>query len=334
MKSRARAALVLIVLIAGGVWAVLRYLSPREEATSDVLFASGTVEATEAHLGFQVSGRLESIAVREGDRVATGEALAELDRTEMLARRQEAEARVAASRALLRELEGGFRREEVEQAKAARDAARERLGDAEQDLDRTKRLYEGGAVSREAYDKALLGLELAQAQLTQAAEQLSLLEAGPRPEKVEAQRAQLAQAEASVRALDASIDMMRIVAPFGGVVTVRHREAGEIVAPGTAVLTVMNSDDRWVRIYVREDRIGAVKIGMAAEVSSDTYPDKSYPGRVSFIASEAEFTPKNVQTTEERVKLVYAVKVHITEDSDFDLKPGMPADVRLRGTLR
>ena len=126
---------------------------------------------------------------------------------------------------------------------------------------------------------------------------------------------------------------MRIAAPFDGLVTVRHREPGEIVAPGTAVLTVMNSDDRWVRIYVREDRVGAVKIGMAAEVSSDTYPDKRYPGRVSFIASEAEFTPKNVQTTEERVKLVYAVKVHITEDPDFDLKPGMPADVRLTGLL-
>lgn len=333
MKSKKGAALLVLVLGAAAAWAVVRYVLPREEAASNVLLASGTVEATEAHLGFQISGRIEGIAVREGDAVATGDELAVLDRREMLARREEAQARVGASRALLRELESGFRSEEVAQARAARDAARERVSDAERDLERTKRLYDGGAVSREAYDKAVLGLDLTRSQLSQAEEQLGLLEAGPRREKIDAQRAQLAQAEASLRAVDVTLDNMRIVAPFGGVVTVRHREPGETVPPGTAILTVMNSEDRWVRIYVKEDRIGAVKAGMPAEISADTYPGKGYPGRVSFIASEAEFTPKNVQTTEERVKLVYAVKVRITGDADFDLKPGMPADVRLEVAL-
>ena len=91
----------------------------------------------------------------------------------------------------------------------------------------------------------------------------------------------------------------------------------------------MNANDRWVRIYVPEDRIGAVRMGMPAAITSDTYPDKTYPGEVVFIASQAEFTPKSVQTTEERVRLVYAVKVRITTDPDLELKPGMPADVRL-----
>jgi HlyD family secretion protein len=111
---------------------------------------------------------------------------------------------------------------------------------------------------------------------------------------------------------------------------VKDREPGETVGAGAPVLTVMNLEDRWVRIYIREDRVGAVHLGQEAIITADTYPDKTYRGTVAFIASQAEFTPRNVQTTEERVKLVYAVKVRITQDSTYDLKPGIPADVRLQ----
>jgi HlyD family secretion protein len=97
------------------------------------------------------------------------------------------------------------------------------------------------------------------------------------------------------------------------------------------VLTVLDPNDRWVRIYIREDQIGLVHLGMAAEISSDTYPDRVYQGEVVFIGSEAEFTPRNVQTTEERTRLVYPVKVRVTGDPGFELKPGIPADVTLRG---
>lgn len=293
------------------------------------LFASGTVEATEAQLGFQATGRIEAIAVREGDRVEAGAELARLDRAETLARREQAAAQVAGARALLRELKSGFRSEEVAQARAARDAALERHQDAQRDLERTRRLLEGGAVSQEAYDKARLALDVAKNQHEQAEEQVKMLEAGPRRERIEAQRAAVAQAEAAVRALDAALAHMTIRAPFDGVVTVRHREPGEIVPPGSPVLTVMNPDDRWVRIYIPENRIGLVRIGQPATVTSDTYRNKTYKGEVVFIASEAEFTPKSVQTAEERVKLVYAVKVRIAGDPEYDLKPGVPADVRL-----
>ncbi len=230
---------------------------------------------------------------------------------------------------MLAELESGFRKEEISEAKAAVDAARVRLRDAERDTARTKTLFEGGAVSQEAYDKAELAEQLATSQLVQIEERFRLLEAGHRQETIATQRAQIAQAEASVRVIDASLDNMLLVASFDGVITVRHREPGETVPAGQAVLTVMNREDRWVRIFVREDRIGAVKYGTSAEITTDTYPNKTYSGRVIFIASEAEFTPKSVQTTEERVRLVYAVKVQITNDPDNDLKPGMPADVRL-----
>ena len=215
-------------------------------------------------------------------------------------------------------------------AREAHRAAADRFASAERDLARVRRLHEGGAVSQEALDNAQLQFNVAQAQRDQAAQQLRLVETGPRRERLEAQRAVVAQGEAALRQIDVAQDNATITAPWSGVVTVRDREPGETVGAGAPVLTLMNQDDRWVRIFIREDRIGGVRLGQAAGITTDTYPDSSFGGTVSFIASQAEFTPRNVQTAEERVKLVYAVKVRITGDSLLTLKPGMPADVRLQ----
>jgi HlyD family secretion protein len=183
-------------------------------------------------------------------------------------------------------------------------------------------LFAGGAVSQEVLDKTQMTFEVARSQLTQTEEQYRLVKSGPRRERIEAQRSQLEQVEAV-------LDNMTIRAPSDGVVTVRHREPGETAGAGAPVLSVLEPSSRWVRIYVREDRVAAVRLGMPATITTDTYRDRTYPGEVVFVASQAEFTPKNVQTTEERVKLVYAVKVQVAGDDAFDLKPGMPADVRL-----
>jgi HlyD family secretion protein len=317
--------IVLMAAVGGGLW----YGLGRTPQAADKLFSSGTVEATEAQLGFLTAGRLAFIGFREGDAVDVGTELARLDITETVARRGQSLAQVAVARAHLAELESGSRPEEISQARAAVDAARQRVADAERDWDRTQLLFAGGAVSREAYDKAELSLDLTRSLRVQAEEQLQLLVAGPRRERIEAQRAQLAQAEAVVETVDAMLTNMTILAPISGLVTVRHREPGEIVAPGTPVLTLLDLEDRWVRIYVPEARIGAVGIGDRAEILSDTYPQKRYAGEVIFIASKAEFTPKTVQTQEERVRLVYAVKVRIVEDPRYELKPGMPVDAVL-----
>ncbi len=316
---------VLLAVIAG----VTAYTIIRGREAAAQLAASGTVEATEAALGFQVPGRIEAVLAREGDRVTAGDSLAWLDRAELSARHAQAAAQLAGARALLSELERGSRSEEVAQAREGFRAADERLADAKRDVDRVTRLVKGGALSQEALDKARLAYEVSQAQRQQAEQQLKLVEAGPRQERVTGQRAMVAQAEAALRQADAALANAVIRAPFDGVITVRDREPGETVAAGTPVLTMMNLADRWVRIYIREDRIGAVRIGQAAHISADTYPGKIYDGTVAFISSEAEFTPRNVQTTEERVKLVYAVKVRVAGDTQNDLKPGMPADVRL-----
>lgn len=308
---------------------VLRFTVFRSRGDSDAIVASGSVEATEAQLGFQVPGRIDTIAVAEGDRVTAGQLLARLDVTELEARRAQAAAQLAAARALLAELQTGSRPEDIASARSAAGAATDRFNDAQRDLARTRQLLEGGAVSQEALDKAQTAFDLARAQRDQAAQARQLVETGPRPERIAAQRAQVAQAEAAVRQIDATLANAVVRAPFGGVVTVKDREPGEVVGAGTPVLTVMNLGDRWVRIYVREDRVGAVRLGQAASITADTYPGKRYAGEVSYISSEAEFTPRTVQTAEERVKLVYAVKVRITGDAAVDLKPGVPADVVL-----
>ncbi len=308
---------------------VVALVSFRGGGDADVVSASGTVEAREADLGFQAPGRIATLAVQEGDAVAAGQVLAALDTAELAARRAGAVAQLSAATAQLAELQRGSRPEEIAQARSLAAAAGHRLDDARRDLERTRALQEGGAVSREALDKASTAYGVARAQATQAEEQLRLVRAGPRRERIDAARAAVEQARAAVRQIDAALANAVVRAPFAGVVTIRHREPGEVVAAGLPVVTVLDPDDRWVRIYVREDVVGRVSVGDPATITADAFPGKRYAGRVSFIASEAEFTPKNVQTTEERVKLVYAVKVAITGDPGGDLKSGIPADVVL-----
>jgi HlyD family secretion protein len=327
MKLDKRLIPVAVIVVAAVV--VILVLVNRGGNAEGTLAFSGTVEATEARLGFDVPGRVGWVAVHEGDSVTAGQALAGLDTTQAHAQLAQMQAQAAASRAVLTELLAGSRKEEIARARAAAKAANDRLDQAKTDLERTETLFKGGAVSPEAHDQAQTALEVAQSRADQAAEELRLVEKGPRAERIEAQRAEVARAEAAVRTQEAALALMTARAPFDAVVTVRHREPGESLSPGAPVVTLANMGDRWVRIYVPENRVGRVRLGRAATLSADSFPGKTYTGRVKYIASEAEFTPKNVQTSEERVKLVYMVKVQITGDPGQDLKPGMPADVAL-----
>lgn len=293
------------------------------------LEASGTVEATEADLGFQIPGRLAAVIPREGDAVSAGDTLARLDAWELEAAVASAEAAAAAARARLAELDSGARPQELASARAAVTAAREAEAQARREAERARRLHDGGALSAQALEQATTRLETALAATTQAEQALALAEEGPRAETRAAQRAVVEQADAAVRRARATLDQSVLLAPRAGLVTVRHREPGEILSPGQPVVTTMDPDDRWVRIYVREDRVGRVSLGQAAAISVDAFPDRTFEGEVAFIGSEAEFTPRNVQTPDERTQLVYPVKVRIVGDDALALKPGLPADVVL-----
>ena len=300
-------------------------------AEPDVIEASGTVEATEAQLGFQVSGRIDSIFVVEGARVSTGDRLATLDRAELSSRLEAATANLEAQRARLRELENGFRSEEVAQARAALNGVERRLQDAIRDQNRARNLFAGGAISQQSLDRAETIAALAETDAERAREQLGLMERGARPEQVAGQRAAVSQAVAQVGQVEAAVGFAEITAPFPGTLTRRHREPGEVVVAGLPVLSLMNPTDRWVRIYIPEARIAQVSLGTHAEMVVDGFPDRRYDGEVVFIADEAEFTPRTVQTREERVKLVYRVKVRVIGDEAIDLKPGLTVDLRLTG---
>lgn len=327
MKPNPRLLIAVPVVIAVAVLIVVALV--RRGAGDGALEASGTVEAIEAELGFTVPGRIEAVAVQEGDTVRAGDELAHLDRAETLARRDQAAAQARAARAALLELQRGARPEEIAQARAAAQAAEDRLAEARREFERMEALRKGDVVSVQDYDKSKTAFDVAGANARQAREALQMTEAGPRRERIEAARASHASAEAQVASLEATLANMVIRAPFAGLVTVKHHEPGEIVQAGAAAVTLLNRDDRWVKIYVPETRIGAVGVGQKASITTDTYAGRTFEGEVSYVASQAEFTPKTVQTREERVKLVYAVKVRITGDPGHVLKPGMPADVVL-----
>lgn len=326
MKKRIVVFAIVMALAAVG-WGLYRWLAPEDE--TGVLRVSGTVEATDARLGFDAAGRIGELAVQEGDEVESGQVLARLDADELRARRSQAEASVAAAEAALRELRRGSRPQEIAQAREAVEMAREELEEARREHARTDTLHEGGAVSRETFDRSATRVELAESRLAQAEERLALVQEGPRRETIEAQAARLEEARAALASVDARLDDVTLEAPFTGRITTKHRTVGETVAPGVPVVTLQDLSDRWVRVYVPEDRLGAVRLEGEARITSDTFPGKVYRGEVSYLASEAEFTPKSVQTPEERVRLVYAAKVRVTGDPEHELKPGMPVDVEV-----
>jgi HlyD family secretion protein len=291
--------------------------------------ASGTVEALEADLAFRYGGTIRSVLVEEGDAVAAGDTVATRFADEEEAARDAALAAAEAAKQRLLELRRGARPQEIAQAEAAFAAAARRLDEARQEAERARVLFAGNAISERERDRAETALAAAGADAVRAREQLDLVRVGPRDEQVAAQRALVDQARAGVAQAESTLDKAALRAPFAGVVTIRHRDPGETVAAGAPVVTILDPDDRWVRIYVREDAIGRVRIGQAARIESDAYPGRAIEGRVTFISQEAEFTPSNVQTEEERIKLVYEVKVRITSDPEGVLKVGTPADVTI-----
>jgi HlyD family secretion protein len=169
-------------------------------------------------------------------------------------------------------------------------------------------------------------VEAARAELRAARERLALLLAGSRPEQVQAARGQVAQARSALAVARSRLREATVVSPITGVVLRKNLEAGEVANPGVSILTLMDPRDVWVRAYVPEDEVGRLKVGDAARIRVDAFPGRTFPGRLVEIGSEAEFTPKNVQTRKERVNLVFRVKIAV-DNPDGILKPGMPADV-------
>jgi membrane fusion protein YbhG len=321
---------ILIVPVLVGAVVLAAFLVSRwsHKPEEGVLLLSGNVEVTEPNVGFKIPGRVTGLLVDEGQRVQTGDRLATLDSAELESVVAQNRAALGEARVRLAELMAGSRIQEIEQAKAEVSSAEAELVKAQKDYERADRLFKNEAIPASQYDSAKRTHETARAQLKSALERLSLVKEGPRKEEIRAQEDRVRQIEAGLRTSEEKLKDTVIYAPVSGIVLRKNVELGETVGAGVPVFTVGELEDPWIKVYVKEDRIGLVKLGQKARVSTDSYPGKTYEGTVTFISSEAEFTPKIVQTHEERVKLVFGIKVKVKNVGD-ELKPGMPADVRI-----
>ena len=279
----------LVILLLLGAVSLLFYY--RSHKGPRELRFSGTVEVTEVEISPELSAKIVILHHREGDEVKEGDPLLDLDRRDLESRLREAE---AARRA----------------AEAQVSLARARMENTQRDYNRNLQLYRAQAISASAYDAIKTAYEIAK-------------------NTYDASQNHYKGAQSQVETLRVQLQKTHIVSPITGVVLERSVEAGEVIFPGIVAMTIGDLRSPWVRIYIGEPDIGKVRIGQQASVATDAYPKRQFSGTLRYIASEAEFTPKNVQTREERIKLVYEARVYLSNEEGI-FKPGMPADVTLR----
>ncbi len=292
------------------------------------LVLSGTVEARETMLAFQVDGRIEELLVDEGQLVTVGQTVAVMMDQDYRLLVSQARAEAAAAEAAVALLEAGSRRQELQVATATLKQARAEQRFAAAEAKRIRKLIASKLASQEQLDQAQLKLDVAASEVDRAEQLLQLLQAGPRREELDRARAELAARRSVLKGAEQRLSYTRLASPVNGMVTLRQAEAGEVVGAGQPVFKVAELTHPWVRAYLNETNLTQVRLGQRVQVTVDGLPDRVFQGTLSFISPKAEFTPKSVETRELRVDLVYRVKVQL-EDPDGVLKLGMPADVIL-----
>ena len=276
-------------------------------------------------MSVKITGRIVERLVKEGDRVTRGQVLVRLDDSELAADVKRLEAALRAAQATLRDLEKGARPQEIEDARAAVSSAEATRTMTEREHQRTEQLFKQNLIAAQDVDRARQAYEVAKAQERSARERLALVLEGPRPDQIDAARWQVTQAEAALAQARSRLREAIVVSPIDGVVLRKNLEVGETANPGVPILTLVDPKDVWLRAYVPETEVGRLKVGDPARVRVDAFPDRVFTGRLIEIGSEAEFTPRNVQTKKERVNLVFRIKIQI-DNPDGLLKPGLPAD--------
>ena len=316
------------------------------EAPADRIRASGYIEATEVQVAAEVGGRIVELSVAEGVRIEKDAVVARLDArdVELALRRERAERQQADAQRRL--LLAGARPEEIRQAEAQRDAAaadlataRDEMGAAERDFERFDALLAANAGSRKQRDDALTRRDVAQARVRGAEERVrsatevvNRVRAGARSQEIEAAAARVAAVDAQIASIAKSASDAVVRSPLAGVVTEKLVDAGEIVRPGTPLAIVADLDHAWANVYIGEPDVPKVKLGQPATLFTDA-GGPGIPGTITFIASKAEFTPRNVQTAEERSKLVYRLKITV-DNRQGVLKQGMPVEAEIPFTTQ
>lgn len=328
--KKALIALVVIAIAAAAGW---YWWSHRDAGNTNELTLQGNVDIRQVSLAFDGSGRIAELRAEEGDSVKAGQVIGLLDTSTLELQAQQAESQVEAQKQALLKLRNGSRPEEIVQARAQLASAEASAALASQSLSRATRLQGSGTTSMQAVDQARAQADAARAQVEQLQAALQLTEAGARTEDIAGAEAQLKASEANLALLRHQIEQGQLKAPVDAVVRSRLHEPGDIVTSSAAVFALALTDPKWIRVYVSEPDLGRIRPGMAAQVFTDSHPDRPIAGKVGYISSVAEFTPKSVQTEELRTSLVYEVRVVVKDAADA-LRLGQPVTVRLStGTI-
>ena len=299
----------------------------------------GVVEIQEVRLGSKIGGRIARVAIREGDLVHAGQELVVIDVPELTAEKEQWQARLKAEEADLEKARNGPRREEIRQAASDLQAAQADLVFARQDYERTERLQKLSAAARADLDAARAARDRAEGRVAAAEARLDLLKAGTRAEEIAAAAARVAETRGKLHELEANLNEAVVRAPELAVVDVLSVRKGDLVAPNQPIIRVLRADDLWVKVYVPETQLGQVELGQTVTVTIDSHPGERFEGKISQISAESEFTPRNVQSVEERHHQVFGMKVLVAQPEDPSkriFKSGMAAEVvvPLRGSPR
>lgn len=316
---------ILALILSGVVYAVIRNKNNDDNRALTTTY--GNVELRQASLAFNNNERIAEILVDAGDRVRKGQTLARLETGRIEPLLQQATAQAEAQRQTLLRMKNGSRPEEIALAKANYEAARTASDDAKKRYDRLYTLRNSSGVSQQDLDTASANASESEAKAVASLKNYELVLAGPRAEDIAEAEARLMSYEANIALLKNQMNDAILLSPGDGVIRSRVMEPGEMASPQKTVLTLALITPKWVRTYVSEPQLGLVKPGMTVKVYNDSFPEKMIEGRVGFIASVAEFTPKALQTEELRTSLVYEVRMHV-EDPDDNLRLGMPVTIK------
>lgn len=315
-------ALLILALVAG----ILVFIHERAKKSRITLY--GNVDIRQIRAAFYSTGRIQQMLVREGDSVTNGQLLAELDATRYEAAAAKAEAQVAMQQQVVARMLAGSRPEEIIEAQAKVRSAASALNDAAQKQVRAQALAKDEYVSQQQLDNAQTAAELARANLEAVQQSAAIVLQGPRKEDIAAAQAQLNIYEASLKLARQELADSKLYAPADGIVQSRILEPGDMASPQSPVYTLALNNPVWVRAYVPEPDLGKISAGLAAKVTTDSFPGKVYEGWVGYISPSSEFTPKQVETTDLRTRLVYQVRIYVNNPQN-ELRLGMPATVQI-----
>lgn len=294
----------------------------------NIIEASGIIEGTEIKVSSKVSGTLSKVYFEEGSTVTKNDTIAEVDKTILELQLKQAMAGVELAQSQFDMLVKGARSEDISQAEQVLKQALANLKISKTDYERMISLISNKSVTKKQFDETESRFKISDAQAKSAELALKKIKNISRPEEIRSAKARLIQAEANSELIKQQISDATIKAPNSGVITEIPFQEGELIMQGSTVSTIINLDELYLKLYIQEVNLGKIKYGGKVEIFVDSYPEKALEGKVTFISPSAEFTPKNIQTKEDRAKLVYAIKVTIKNINNI-LKSGMPADAKI-----